>query len=129
MTDYTNCGTAQAVLIKEKIDPFTIEELHLIESVCREKFTDYYPLILCLARTGMRIGEGFGLQWHDMDFSRGSILVRRNISPHRQVETSKTTASERKVDMSPELATELKRILIEKKKAAFAAGKQFDMEQ
>jgi len=115
--------------IKEKIDPFTIEELHLIESLCREKFPDYYPLILCLARTGMRIGEGFWLQWHDMDFSRGSIFVRRNIPPHRQVETPKTAASERKVDMSPELAAELKRVLVEKKKEAFAAGKPFDMEQ
>jgi integrase len=45
------------------------------------------------------------------------------------VETPKTAASERKVDMSPELAAELKRILVEKKKQALAAGKPFDMEQ
>jgi len=77
----------------------------------------------------MRIGEAFGLQWRDMDFSRGQALVRRNIPPHRHVETPKTAASERKVDLSPELAAELKRILVDKKKQALAAGKPFDMEQ
>jgi len=114
--------------IKEKIDPFTMEELHLIEAKCRERFPEYHGLILCLARTGMRIGEAFGLQWRDMDFSRGQALVRRNIPPHRHVETPKTAASERKVDLSPELAAELKRILVDKKKQALAGGRAFDMD-
>jgi integrase len=115
--------------IKDKIDPFTIEELHLIESKCREKFPEYYPLILCLSRTGMRIGEVFAMQWWDLDFNKDCILVRRNLPPHRHVETPKTTASERKVDLSPELAAELRRLLVERKKQALAAGKPFDMEQ
>jgi len=37
--------------IKEKIDPFKIEELRLIESTCRERFPEYYGFILCMART------------------------------------------------------------------------------
>jgi integrase len=115
--------------IKEKIDPFTIDELHLIEVKCQEKFPDYYPLILCLARTGMRIGEAFALQLWDVDFNHGHILIRRNLPPHRHVVTPKTAASERKVDMSPELAGELKRLLVERKKQALSEGKPFDMEQ
>jgi integrase len=115
--------------IKEKIDPFTIEELHALEEKCREKFFEYYPFILCLARTGMRIGEVIALQWRDIDFNQEYILVRRNMPNHRQIETPKTPSSERKVDMSPELSAELKRVLVERKKAAFAAGKPFDMEQ
>jgi len=47
--------------VKEKIDPFTIEELHLIEDKCREKFPEHYPFILSMARTGMRIGEATAL--------------------------------------------------------------------
>lgn len=115
--------------IKEKIDPFTIEELHALEEKCRENFSEYYPFILCLATTGMRIGEAMVLQWLDMDFNQEYILVRRNIPNHRQIETPKTPSSERKVDMSLELSAELKRVLVERKKAAFAAGKPFDMEQ
>jgi integrase len=115
--------------IKDKIDPFTIEELHLSEAKCREKFPEYYSLILCLSRTGMRIGEVFAMQWWDLEFNKGCILVRRNIPPHRHVETPKTAASERKVDLSPELAAELKQLQVERKKQALADGRAFDMEQ
>jgi integrase len=114
--------------VKEKVDPFTIEELHQIEAKCKEKFPDYYPFILCMARTGMRIGEATALQWIDVDFAKNYIIVRRNIPHHRQVETTKTAASRRKVDMSPELSEELKRLRTERKKQALAAGKNFDME-
>jgi len=48
--------------IKEKIDPFTIEELHQIEATCRERFPEHYSFILCMARTGMRIGQATALQ-------------------------------------------------------------------
>jgi integrase len=115
--------------IKEKIDPFTIEELHLIESTCRERFPDHFLFVLCMARTGMRIGEATALQWRDLDFAKNYIIVRRNIPHHRQVETTKTEASQRRVDMSPELAAELKRRLLERKKQALAEGKPFDMEE
>ncbi len=81
-----------------------------------------------VAGTGMRIGEVTALQWIDIDFSKNYIIVRRNIPHHRQVETTKTVASQRKVDMSPELSEELKRLRTERKKQALADGKTFDME-
>jgi len=112
--------------VKEKIDPFTIEELHLIESTCRERFPFYYPFILCMARTGMRIGEATALQWQDVDFAKNYIVVRRNIPHHRQVETTKTEASQRRVDMSPELAAELKRLRTDRRKEALVDGRTFD---
>jgi integrase len=115
--------------VKERVDPFTIEELHLIEEKCRERFPEYYIFILCMARTGMRIGEVTALQWIDMDFANNYITVRRNIPHHRQVQTTKTAASQRKVDMSPELAAELKQLRMERKKQALADGTTFDMEE
>lgn len=114
--------------VKEKIDPFTIEELHLIADKCRERFPEHYGFILCMARTGMRIGEATALQWHDIDFTNNYIVVRRNIPHHRQVETTKTEAGQRKIDMSPELSGELRRLRTEKKKQALADGKAFDAE-
>jgi integrase len=114
--------------IKEKIDPFTIEEIHLLEDKCREKFPEHYAFVLCMARTGMRIGEVTALQWHDVDFANNYIVVRRNIPHHRQVETTKTEASQRKIDMSPELSAELMQLRTEKKKQALADGKAFDAE-
>jgi len=115
--------------IKERVDPFKIEELHLIEEKCREKFPEYFGFVLTLARTGMRIGEATALQWQDIDFTNNYIVVRRNIPHHRQVETTKTEASQRKVDMSPELASELKRLRTERRKEALAGGAAFDQEE
>jgi integrase len=48
--------------VKEKINLFTIEEIHAIEFTCSERFPEYYAFILCMARTGMRIGEVTALQ-------------------------------------------------------------------
>jgi integrase len=115
--------------VKEKIDPFTIDELHQIEAKCKERFTEHYSFILCMARTGMRIGEVTALQWIDIDFEKNYIIVRRNIPHHRQVETTKTVASQRKVDMSPELSAELRQLRTERKKQALASGTNFDMEE
>ncbi len=115
--------------IKEKVDPFTIEELHMIEEKYREKFPEYFGFVLTLARTGMRIGEVTALHWRDIDFGNNYIVVRRNILHHRQVETVKTEASQRRVDMSPELAVELRRLRTERKKDAFAEGKAHDAEE
>jgi integrase len=77
----------------------------------------------------MRIGEATALQWQDVDFAKNHIVVRRNIPHHRQVETTKTAASERKVDMSPELAAELRRLRTERLKAGLGDGKPFDAEE
>jgi hypothetical protein len=51
----------------------------------------------------MRIEEATALQWIDIDFEKNYIIVRRNIPHHRQVQTTKTEASQRKVDMSPDV--------------------------
>ncbi len=115
--------------LKSKIDPLTLEELHQIEEKCRERFPEYYGFILCMARTGMRIGEVTGLQWQDIDLRNNYIVVRRNIPHHRQVETTKTEASQRKVDMSSELAAELIRLRNERKKQVLADGTTFDAEE
>jgi integrase len=37
----------------------------------------FYPLIAFLLSTGCRKGEALGLKWHDVDFERQRLLVRR----------------------------------------------------
>ena len=118
-----------AKTIKEKIDPFTIEELHQMEEKCRERFPEYYPFVLCMARTCMRIGEVTSLQWHEIDFAKNYLVVRRNIPHHHQVLMTKTEMSQRKLDMSPELTAELIRLRTERKKQAMADGRSFDAEE
>ncbi len=76
----------------------------------------------------MRIGEATALQWQDIDFTNDYIVVRRNIPHHRELETTKTKASQRKIDMSFEFSSELRRLRTERKKRALADGKTFDVE-
>lgn len=87
---------------KRKIDPLSREELTLFLSTIQEHAPDYYPLFLCLARTGMRLGEALAVKWGDIDFRRHFIEVRRNyvideVIPPKNGET-------RRVDMSDRLA-------------------------
>ena len=74
-----------------------------MEAKARERFPEYYEFILCMARTGMRIGETIALQWPDIDFGHRRIAIQRNMPIHRQVTSPKTEKSIRDVDMSMQL--------------------------
>ena len=52
---------------KEEIHPFTVEEVHQVEEIFREKYPWHYALVVCLFRTGIRAGEARGLQWGDVN--------------------------------------------------------------
>lgn len=64
----------------------------------------WYPLFAAMAMTGMRFGEASGLQWKDIDFDVGKILVRRNVVGG-MIGTPKTLGSTRSIPLVPELAT------------------------
>jgi integrase len=80
----------------------------------------YYPLLLALARTGMRLGEAQALQWDDVDFEGKEIRVERALSAGR-IETPKSGHG-RTVDMSDQLAKALFRLQLERKTAALKHG-------
>jgi integrase len=107
---------------KEKVDPFTLEELHQLEARVAEKHAAYYEFVLMMARTGVRIGEALGLQWKDLDLDKGIALIRRNIPIHRQVQPTKTKSSERSLDLSPELVQALRSLFRRRREEWFAKG-------
>lgn len=113
----------------KRSDVYTLQELHKIEDVLKGKraiFGEDYEFSLLMSRTGMRIGEARGLLVSDVDFENGSIDIRRNIpSAHNELEdTPKTHHSERKVDMSPELRTELTTMLARRRQEEMKSGKR-----
>ena len=55
-------------------------------------FRDFYPFLLLLARTGVRLGEALALQWGDIDWHGGFIEVRR-----ARVRSQVTTTKNKKV--------------------------------
>ncbi len=102
------------------ITPFTAEELDLLLDTFRAKFPHYFPLTLCLARTGMRIGEAVALEWGDIDFNSRTIHIRR-ASARGRIQTPKSGKS-RKVDMSLQLTEVLGDMKTRRKREALARG-------
>jgi len=112
-------------LIKPKsrrleVQPLTRQELSLLLDTAAKKFPRHYPLILLLARTGLRLGEALALQWADIDFNGRFIEVRRNLSRSR-IETPKNGKS-RRVDMSRQLTQTLKELIHQRKMEAVKKG-------
>lgn len=80
----------------------------------------YYPFFLCLARTGMRLGEALALQWGDIDFRSRFIEVRRNYV--RGKITRPKNGKSRRVDMSQYLAEVLQRLQSQRKAEKLRQG-------
>jgi len=80
----------------------------LAASVSEPRYTD---LFLCLARTGLRLGEALGLQWRDLDLKAGTARIVRAFSK-RHHETPKSGHG-RTVKLSPELVARLRSRLAE----------------
>ncbi|MEK6804379.1 MAG: site-specific integrase, partial [Nitrospirota bacterium] len=105
---------------RRKIDPLTREEVAVLLDTAKMRLPRYYPLFLCAARTGLRMGELLALQWPDVDWQGRFIEVRRNFT-HWRLTTPKSGES-RRVDMSRELAQTLKDLLLERQIDAGATG-------
>lgn len=104
----------------QKITFLTREELtHFLRS-CRQHFPQWYPFVLLLARTGLRVGEAVALQWGDLDLHSRFIEVQRNWVDG--VLTTSKPGKSRKVDMSQQLAQTLKGLHVERKKETLRRG-------
>jgi integrase len=79
-----------------------------------------HRLFLCLARTGLRVGEARGLQWPDLDFQGRKLHVQRAFSDDR-LDTPKSGYG-RVVDMSRGLAEALRRLLYDRKAETLKRG-------
>jgi len=106
---------------RASIDFLLPEEEARLLAAAREHAPRYFCLLLCGVRTGLRIGEVFGLQWEDLDFNGRFIEVRRTLKDGGRVYPPKN-GKIRRVDMSLQLAEELKRHRVEQSREAPAKG-------
>lgn len=89
------------------VKAFERDQLALFLAAVESNEPRHHAMFFTMARTGMRLGEAFGLQWDDIDVNRCEIRVARAISGGR-VETPKNGKA-RTVDMSPGLRDVLAR--------------------
>jgi len=100
--------------------PLNKEEIRHMLKVAGEKQKHWYPMLLCAARTGMRLGELIALRWEQIDFHGRFIVVNHNFS-RGEFTTTKNKKS-RDVEMSLQLTGVLKRLLASKKAKALKDG-------
>lgn len=106
---------------RSRIDPLLVEEERTLLETARHEFPTAYPLFLCALRTGMRLGEVFGLQWGDIDFEGHFIEVRRTVKDGGKVFPPKN-GKIRRVDLSDQLAGALRSLLVERKAETLRKG-------
>lgn len=98
----------------------TAEESGRLLRACRELYPRFYPFVLTLARTGMRLGEVLGLEWGDIDVGERYAVVRRAIV-QKHLETPKGGKS-RRVDLSQHLTETLRALRVEQRREALRLG-------
>lgn len=106
--------------LRLKEEPLNREELAILLGAFEEHYPRYYPFVLTLARTGMRLGEALALEWGDIDFHGRFINIKRGYSRGR-IQTPKAGKT-RRVDMSMQLTDCLKALRHERKKETIKNG-------
>ena len=106
----------------QELSPFSVGELDLLLGTIERHWKYYYPLMLALARTGMRIGEALALEWEDVDLRNRALMVKRTYSRGRL--TTPKSGKSRRVDMSPQLTQTLADLKIKHKRDSLAKGRR-----
>lgn len=105
---------------EQQADFLMRDELTRLLDTCRQQFLQYYPLVLLLARTGLRVGEAVALQWGDVDFHGRFLTIRHNYVDG-MLTTPKSNKS-RRVDMSQQLTETLRALLTDRKTETLRKG-------
>jgi integrase len=106
----------------QDINPLTREELRLYLDTARQHFPRYFPFFLCLARTGLRLGEALALQWDAVDWHGGFLDVHHAYCHTSRRLLTPKNGKTRRVDMSRQLTETLKALLLEHKKETLRNG-------
>lgn len=94
---------------KPKITPLEVDEVNTLLNTFKTEKPHYYPLVLLLVNTGLRIGEAVALHWQDVNFDDREISINKNFT-RNLLEDSTKNGKDRKVDMTAQLADCLKEL-------------------
>ena len=105
----------------DEVEVFTPEELVRLLAVAEQEYATWHPFVLCLARSGIRLGEAVALEWRDVDFERRVLIIRR--TERRGRASAPKSGKARRVDMSRQLGRTLSSLKsLQEAEAALAAG-------
>lgn len=105
---------------KMTIEPMKPEDVSLFLDTAKKYYPEHYAFFLTAFRTGARLGELIGLHFSGVDWNEKSIKIERTI--RRGVVTAPKNGKSRIVDMSNQLAGELRQLLKIRKMEALKEG-------
>ncbi len=107
---------------KAAVDPLTYEEaIRLLDASKAFIGGWYYPHLLCLCRTGIRIGELQALKFKDIDYKNRQLCINR--SYRNGVITLPKTGKKRRVDITPHMTETLKALERTQRKLSLKRGR------
>ncbi|MDN3519780.1 DUF3596 domain-containing protein [Aquisalimonas lutea] len=80
-------------------DPLTPEELQRVLAACERR--SFARLVRFAVSTGLRTSELLGLEWSDINWSRGSVRINRVIVRGRAKPVTKTLAGQHEIELLP----------------------------
>ena len=104
---------------KQEVDTLTKEEVLLLLETIKEIASHHSGFLLAIS-TGMRLGEILGLQPGDLDFNGHFLTVKRALV--RKMIVSPKNGKQRRVDMSIQLESVLKKHVVETKELTLKKG-------
>jgi integrase len=106
-----------------KTKALTREQLDALLGACWTKDRRSFPVVLTMARTGLRIGEALALKWDDVDIHGRRLRVARTLSDDgTRIDTPKSGHG-RDVDLSTELTAVLRKLHVLRKEEALRHGR------
>lgn len=97
----------------EEVESYTVEDIQMLMGALETEPLKWRAYIRLLIDTGIRRGEACGIQWQDLDFTRNTILICRNLcyTPKKGVylDTPKSGKT-RSVDADPEVMSLLQEL-------------------
>ncbi len=106
---------------RKPITVFTPDEVESILQKSLEYRPQWHPLFLIAFRSGLRLGEALALEWTDINWREGYILVQRSFRNGRTTPTK--NGRPRRVDMTDQLITVLRKLNLKRKEEALRLGK------
>ena len=111
----------------KEVETFTRAELTALLGTGEREMPGAYPIVLTLARAGLRIGEALTLQANDLDFERHGLWVRRTWGSRRKALGDRRINAPKSnklrcVDMSEQLGRTLQGLLTMREAEAILKG-------
>ena len=109
--EYTADKIKRPKLKEKPVECFSLAEQKMIErAILTGKKDKQYGIILCLY-SGLRIGELIALQWNDIDFAKGVLIVSKSCHDGKGgliIDEPKTVTSRRMIPLPKQLQPILK---------------------